>query len=490
VLDAQALQATQLLQSRRDLQTRQALQTTHATPALQALAAADGLSLDDLQTVIHAITHLQEDHESEGLIRALEGRFIPASAGGDILRNPDVLPAGRNIHGFDPFRIPSRFAMADGRAQAERLIARHQADGHGFPESIALVLWGSDNLKSEGASLAQALALMGAAPRFDSYGRLAGAQLITLKQLNRPRIDVIMSLSGIFRDLLPLQTRVLAEAAYLAASADEPLTMNFIRRNTLAHQQKQACDFDTACLRVFSNADGAYGANINHLIESSHWEEEDELAGLFSRRKSFAYDRRGEASQQPEMLKRNLSQVSLAYQNLDAAETGITSLDQYFDSLGGMSRAVQAASGVAIPVYISDQTQGSAKVRTLEEQVDLEARSRMLNPKWYEAMLKHGYEGVRQIESHLTNTMGWSATTGQVPAWVYQQVTETFIKDRAMRERLASLNPNASAKLVQRLLEAHERQYWQPDPQTLQSLREASDDIEDRIEGVYEDLSA
>jgi len=225
-----------------------------ALQALQAMAASEGLRLDCLHAVIHALRHLQQDQESEGIIRALEGRFIQASAGGDILRNPEVLPAGRNIHGFDPFRIPSRFAMADGRAQAERLIARHQADGHGFPESIALVLWGSDNLKSEGAPLAQALALLGAAPRFDSYGRLAGAQLIPIEQLKRPRIDVIMSLSGIFRDLLPLQTRVLAEAAYLAASADEPLSMNFIRRNTLAHQDKEGCDFDTACLRVFSNA--------------------------------------------------------------------------------------------------------------------------------------------------------------------------------------------------------------------------------------------
>jgi len=459
-------------------------------PALQSLALSHGLSPECLQQVLDCLVHLQHDSESDGLLRALNGRYIEACPGGDILRNPEVLPAGRNIHGFDPYRIPSRFAMADGRGQAERLIARHQADGHGFPESIALVLWGSDNLKSEGAPLAQALALMGAAPRFDSYGRLAGAQLIALDELKRPRIDVTMSLSGIFRDLLPLQTRMLAEAAYLAASADEPLTMNFVRRNTLAHQEMQACDFETACLRVFSNADGAYGANINHLIESSHWEEEDELAGLFSSRKSFAYNRRGEASQQADMLRRNLSQVSLAYQNLDAAETGVTSLDQYFDNLGGISRAIQAAKGVSVPVYISDQTQGGAKVRSLQEQVDLEARTRMLNPKWYEAMLKHGHEGVRQIESHLTNTMGWSATTGKVPEWVYEQVTETFVKDRDMRERLASLNPNASAKLVQRLLEAHERHYWQPDPQTLQSLREASDDIEDRIEGVYEDLSA
>ena len=455
-------------------------------PQVQRMASRHGLRSEVWQGIVRAACFLAVDQESPALVAALDGRFVRPGPGGDLLRSPELLPTGRNIHGFDPYRIPSRFALADGVRQAGLLIERHLAEGHGFPESIGLVLWGSDNLKTEGAPIAQALALIGARPRFDSYGRLSGAVLIPLAELGRPRIDLVMSLSGIFRDLLPLQTRMLAEAAYLAAQADEPLELNFVRRNALAYMQQQGCDFDTACLRVFSNADGAYGANVSHMIENARWDEEDELAETFSRRKSFAYDRKGAASEQASLLRAALGGVALAYQNLDAAETGVTSLDQYFDSLGGMSRAAQRASGQAIPVYISDQTQGPPRVRTLQEQVDLETRTRMLNPRWYEGMLKHGYEGVRQIEAHLTNTMGWSATTGKVPPWVYQQVTETFVKDPGMRERLAALNPTASAKLVNRLLEAHERSYWQPDDDTLRALRQASDDIEDRIEGVWE----
>ena len=137
-------------------------------------------------------------------------------------------------------------------------------------------------------------------------------------------------------------------------------------------------------------------------------------------------------------------------------------------------------------VYIGDQTRGDGIVRTLAEQVALETRTRMLNPKWYEGMLAHGYEGVRQIEAHVTNTIGWSATTGQVAPWVYAQLTQTFVLDPAMRERLAALNPTASAKVANRLLEAHERNYWTPDAATLEALRRAGEELEDRLEGVVE----
>ena len=146
--------------------------------------------------------------------------------------------------------------------------------------------------------------------------------------------------------------------------------------------------------------------------------------------------------------------------------------------------------GKEIPVYISDQTSGDGKVRTLTEQVALETRTRMLNPKWYEGILEHGYEGVRQIESHVTNTVGWSATTGQVAPWVYEGLSQTFILDDAMRERLASLNPTASVKVAHRLLEAHERQYWNPDDATLDSLRRAGEDLEDRLEGITQEVAA
>jgi magnesium chelatase subunit H len=353
-----------------------------------------------------------------------------------------------------------------------------------------MVLWGTDNLKTEGAPIAQALALMGVRPRFDHYGRLVGAELIPLSELGRARIDVVMTLSGIFRDLLPLQIRVLAEAAALAAAAEEPESLNYIRKHALAYQREHGCDLETASLRVFSNADGAYGSNVNHLVDSGAWQDENELGEAFSRRKCFAYGRAGRPMRQPALLKSALADVEIAYQSLESVELGVTSVDHYFDSLGGISRAAQQAGKRPIGVYISDQTQGNATVRTLAEQVTLETRTRMLNPKFYEGLLEHGYEGVRQLEAHVTNTVGWSATTGQVAPWIYQQLTNTFVLDAAMRERLGRLNPAASAKVANRLIEAHERRYWQPDEATLQALREAGNELEDRLEGISAGIEA
>jgi magnesium chelatase subunit H len=446
---------------------------------------ADDKALAALRELSEIDSQLGADSEIEGILQALDGRFIRPAPGGDLLRTPAILPTGRNLHGFDPFRIPSQFAVQDGARQAARLLARHMADGHALPESIALVLWGTDNLKTEGGPIGQALALIGAQPRFDSYGRLAGASLISLEQLGRPRVDVVITLSGIFRDLLPLQIKLLAEASFLCASADEPLEMNFVRKHALTYQKTHGCDLETAALRVYGNADGAYGANVNHLVENSRWDKDEELAETYLRRKSFAFPRSGLPMQQTALLKSVLGDVELAYQNLDSVELGVTTIDNYFDTLGGISHAVRVARGGAIaPVYIGDQTSGDGTVRSLTEQVALETRTRMLNPKWYEGMLKHGYEGVRQIEVHLTNTMGWSATTGQVQPWVYQQLAQTYILDPQMRDRMAKLNPTSSARVANRLLEAQERRYWRPDEKTLEALRDAGHELEDRLEGV------
>ena len=434
----------------------------------------------DPETLARVDQLLQEDHELPALMRALSARYIAPVAGGDLIRSPDVLPTGRNIHAFDPFRMPTAFAMQDGAKQAQRLL---DAAGD-LPRSVAIVLWGSDNIKSDGGPIAQAMALMGAAPRFDGYGRLCGADLIPLAELGRPRIDVVMTLSGIFRDLLPLQTRMLAEAAYKAATADEPCAENFIRAHALDYAQKMGCDIEDAALRVFSNAEGAYGSNVNALVDSGAWGEEDELADAYEARKSFAYGRDGKAKKNASLLQAALGDVDLAYQNLESVELGVTTVDHYFDTLGGISRAVKRAKGSDAPVFIGDQTRGAGIVRSLQDQVALETRSRSLNPKWFEGMLKHGHEGVRQIEAQVTNTLGWSATTGQVEPWVYQRLSETFVLDEEMRRRLSALNPQASVRMANRLLEAFERNYWQPDDETLAALQASADELEDRLEGL------
>jgi magnesium chelatase subunit H len=428
--------------------------------------------------------HLAEDSEVPALLHALDAGFIRPVAGGDLIRSQEILPTGRNLHGFDPFALPSAMALRRGTAQAQTLLDRHAADGAKLPESVAFVLWGTDNLKNEGEPIAQVLALMGARARVDSYGRLCGAELVPLNLLGRPRIDVIATLSGIFRDLLPLQTKMLAEAAYLAASADEPVAMNFVRKHALAYQAALGCDLETAALRVFSNADGAYGANVNQMIDAGCWSDGDELADAYESRKCFAYGRTGKPTKQAALLREALKTVDLAYQNLESMELGITTIDHYVDTLGGITRSVKRAKGESIAVYLGDHTEGAGKVRTLSEQVALETRTRTLNPRWYDSMLKHGHEGVRQIEAQVTNTMGWSATTDQVSAWTYQQISETFVLDEAMRNRLVDLNPKASARLTNRLIEAYERKFWTPDAATLEALRRAGDEIEDRLENV------
>jgi magnesium chelatase subunit H len=434
---------------------------------------------------------LADNREMDGLLRALAGRYVRPVAGGDLLTNPDILPTGRNMHGFDPFRIPSAFAVSRGTRQARRLLDRHVAETGAIPESVAIVLWGTDNLKSEGGPIAQALALMGAAPRFDSYGRLSGARLLPLDELPGPRIDVVMTLSGIFRDLLPLQCRMLAEAAWLAASADEPEERNFVRKHALAYARETGCDLATAALRVFGNAEGVYGANVNLLVDNGAWQDADELGETFVRRKSFAYAPDGRAIASPALMNRALADVDAAFQNLDSVELSITTISHYFDTLGGISKAAERARGGSAPtIYIGDATRGEGTIRTLDEQVALEARTRILNPAWYETMLEHGYEGARQIDEHVTNAMGWSATTGKVPDWVYRRVTETFVLDRAMRERLAALNPAASARLANRLLEAEQRRFWKADSETLEALRRAGDELEERLEGVTGGVAA
>lgn len=451
---------------------------------MSAEARAEYLELmdgADAETRARIDMLLQQDHEIPALLHALNGGFTLPVPGGDLIRSPDILPTGRNIHAFDPFRMPTEFACREGAKQAQILLDTHQS----IPRSIALVLWGSDNIKTDGSPIAQALALMGAKPRFDSFGRICGADLVALEELGRPRIDVVMTLSGIFRDLLPLQTRLLAEAALKAATADEPSEQNYIRAHALAYAEKTGCDMETAALRVFSNAEGTYGSNVNLLVDSSAFSDEDELADAYQTRKSFAYGMDGKPSQKPELLQDALTHVDLAYQNLESVELGVTTVDHYFDTLGGISRAVKRArGGHEAAVYISDTTRGAGKVRTLKDQVALETRSRSLNPKFHEALLKHGAEGVRQIESQVTNTLGWSATTGQVEPWVYQRISETFVLDEDMRKRLSDLNPAASSRMANRLIEAHERNYWQPDETTLSALRDAADALEDRLEGV------
>ncbi|MEI7788246.1 MAG: magnesium chelatase subunit H, partial [Chlorobiaceae bacterium] len=286
------------------------------------------------------LIHLAENNELQAVLHALEGKFIPPSPGNDLVRNPDIVPTGRNIHSLDPYTIPSTFAQQAGKRAAEELLLQYKKESGNLPESIALILWGTDNLKSDGEGVAQALALMGAKAKTDELGKIGDVELIPLRELGRPRMDVVMTISGIFRDLLSLQVRLLDKAARMAAAADEPEEMNFLRKHVQKEMLERKCTFDEASNRVYSNAPGSYGANVNHLVESSTWEEDNQLAEAFVSRKSFAVTSTGHWEECPDALRSALKHVTLTFQNIDSYEIGISDIDHYYEYLGGVSKTV------------------------------------------------------------------------------------------------------------------------------------------------------
>jgi magnesium chelatase subunit H len=427
------------------------------------------------------------DLEMQSLVRALDGEYILPGPGGDPIRNPNVLPAGKNIHALDPQSIPTKAAVMSAKVVVDRLIDRQRADNNGaYPETIACVLWGTDNIKTYGESLAQVLWFVGVRPMPDSLGRINKLELIPLEELGRPRIDIVVNCSGVFRDLFINQMALIDRAVKMAAEADEPDEMNYVRKHSKEQAAEMGVSLRQAATRVFSNASGSYSSNVNLAIENSSWGEETELQNMYMERKSFAFDsdNPGTMVQSREVFESSLKTADVTFQNLDSSEISLTDVSHYFDSDPTKLVASLRADGKKPSSFIADTTTANAQVRTLSETVRLDSRTKLLNPKWYEGMLNSGYEGVREVSKRLTFTMGWSATAGAVDNWVYEEANETFIKDEEMRKRLLELNPHSFRKIVTTMLEVNGRGYWETSDENLELLRELYQEVENRIEGV------
>ena len=427
------------------------------------------------------------DQELGSLLRSLDGEYICPGPGGDPIRNPGVLPSGKNMHALDPQAIPTAAAVAAARVVVEQLLARQRSENGGaWPETIACVLWGTDNIKTYGESLAQILWFLGVRPKPDSLGRVNKLELIPLEQLGRPRIDVVVNCSGVFRDLFINQMALIDQGVKMAAEADEPVASNFVRKHALEQAEDQGISLREAATRVFSNASGSYSANVNLAVENSSWEEESELQEMYLNRKSFAFNAEnpGELSMRRKTFEATLKTAEVSFQNLDSAEISLTDVSHYFDSDPTKLIRNLRDDGKAPSSYIADTTTANAQVRSLAETIRLDSRTKLLNPRWYEGMLDSGYEGVREVAKRLNNTLGWSATSDQVDNFVYEEANETFINDPAMRERLLALNPHSFRRIVGTLLEVNGRGYWDTSDENVEQLQALYRDIEDRIEGV------
>ena len=460
---------------------------------LKALSKLGYKELDEEQLTVlfdylaFCLQQVCADLEMDSLIKGLDGQYVLPGPGGDPIRNPNVLPSGKNIHALDPQSIPTKAAVVSAKVVVDRLIDRQKAENDGaYPETIACVLWGTDNIKTYGESLAQILWFVGVKPMPDSLGRINKLELLSLEELGRPRIDVVVNCSGVFRDLFVNQMALIDRAVKMAAEADEPLEMNFVRKHSMEQAEKLGVTVREAAQRVFSNASGSYSSNVNLAVENSSWGEESELQNMYLERKSFAFDsdNPGQMKQSKEIFEESLKTADVSFQNLDSSEISLTDVSHYFDSDPTKVVASLREDGKKPTAFIADTTTANAQVRTLSETVRLDSRTKLLNPKWYEGMLSHGYEGVRELSKRLTYTSGWSATADAVDNFVYEEANETFIKDKEMRDRLMNLNPNSFRKMVTTLLEVNGRGYWETDDQNLDLLRELYQEVEDRIEGV------
>ncbi|BAM81565.1 magnesium chelatase subunit H [Cyanidioschyzon merolae strain 10D] len=428
-----------------------------------------------------------KDNELGSLMQALQGRYIEPGPGGDPIRNPAVVPTGKNIHALDPQSIPTSSAFAEAKVVVERLLEREAAANQGqMPETVSLVLYGTEAIKSFGQSIAQVLWLIGARPVPDASGRVNRVELVSLSELGRPRIDVVVTVSGIFRDLLINQMALMDQAIKMAAEADEPPEMNYVRKHALEQAAEENISVREAATRVFSNASGSYSANVGIAIENGGWTDEQQLQEQYLSRKSFAYDsdRPGAMIPARQRFERALKTVEVTMQNLDSSEISLTDVSNYAD--GANEKWVAALRGDKRKPrsYIADSTTANVAVRSLDETIRLDSRTKLLNPKWIDGLVNSGYEGVRELSKRLRNTMAFSVTSDAVDNWVYENANQTFFVDEAMRKKLMDSNPNSFRSMVTTMLEAHGRGYWETSEENIERLRDLYREIEDRIEGV------
>merc|ERR1719498_2045484 len=465
---------------------------TGGSPQKKACAEAGfpDVSEDELTPLFEylefCLRQIVADNEVGAMLTALDGKYIIPGPGGDPIRNPDVLPSGKNMHGLDPQSIPTTAAVDVARTVVDRLLDRMRQDSGAYPQSIAFTLWGTDNIKTYGESLAQVLMLLGVRPIPDSIGRVNKLELIPLEELGRPRIDVVVTCSGVFRELFINQMNLLDRAVKMAAEADEDPEMNYVRAHALEQAKEYRFSIREAAARVFSNAAGSYSANVGLAIENGGWESENQLQEQFVGRKGFAFnaDKPGMMTQSTDMFKAALSTVDVTFQNLDSGEISISDVSHYYDSAPTKVVEGLRKDGKKPSSMMADTTTANAQVRSLSETVRLDARTKLLNPKFYEGMLASGYEGTREITKRLRNTMGWSATAGEVDNFIYEDANDTFLKDEAMQKRLLETNPNAFRDMVTTFLEANGRGYWDTDEENVERLQELYQEVEDRIEGI------
>jgi cobaltochelatase CobN len=438
----------------------------------------------------------QTDQELTNLLRGLDGQYIASGASGAPTRGrPEVLPTGRNFYSVDIRAIPTETAWDIGRKAAETLVERYTQDNGEYPKTLGLSIWGTATMRTGGDDLAEALALLGVQPVWDGVSRrVVDFEIVPLSILCRPRVDVTLRISGFFRDAFPNLIDLFDSAVNAVASLDEPADQNPLaaqsRQETL-HWMAEGLDEEQAEVRsryrIFGSKPSAYGAGLQGLIAAQNWENEADLARAYINWSAYAYTAKAEGKSAPEAFTQRLGTLQVVLQNQDNREHDLLDSDDYYQFQGGMTAAVRSVSDSTPEVYFGDNSRTmQPKVRKLTEEISRVYRSRVVNPKWIEGVMRHGYKGAFEMAATVDFLFGYDATTHCVADFMYEGVAEAYIFNPAVQDFIQRSNPWALRDMAERLLEANQRGLWEKvDPKMLERLRAIVNQAEGAIESQH-----
>ena len=433
---------------------------------------------------------VKQNAENEQLLNALSGGYIPAKAAGDIYRSPEVLPSGYNLYQFDQRFVPTLTAYQRGARAAENTIKTYfDKYGH-YPNSTAVILWGLETSRTQGETIGQIMAYLGARLAKGNSAWNPKYELIPIEELGRPRIDVTINICGFFRDLFPNIIDNLDDLLHLVNEADETDGQNYMKANSkklYAYLTDRGYDHDEAerlsVTRIFGPREGEYGTGITSIIETKAWEKEEQIGSRFLTSLHYAYNRKERGGDMGDLYEQNLKSVEIVSQVRDNNEYEITDLDHYYEFFGGLAKSVEMVRGQKAVMLITDTTGAVPVTETAEKAVAKGIRTRVLNPKWIDGMLAHKYHGAQKIADRFENVMGLAATTGAVEQWIYNDLCAKYAQDEKMRRRMAENNPYAYMDILEQMEEYSRRGYWNADKEQLEAIRQAYLETENRIEG-------
>lgn len=423
--------------------------------------------------------------EMKNLLAGLEGRYVPPGQGNDPIRNPEALPTGKNFYGFNPVKLPSPAAWELGKKAAQQIIDNHITKQGTYPQKVAIVLWAVETLRNEGVNEATIMYLIGTKPKWSRTGRVLGIDVIKGKTLGRPRIDVMINASGLYRDLFPEKLMYLDKAIRLAVKQTD--VENLIARHnakikTRLIQQGMAPEEaeEMSRFRIFSEPPGAYGNGVSEMAGgSSKWDNPDQVVDVYENRMGFAFGQSASGRQwgvsAKKTMKAQLAQVDVAVHSQSSNVYGLLDNDDMFQYLGGLSMAVRKESGKAPETLITAQQQkGQVRVEDMGKTLGREMRARYLNPKWIKGMKAEGYAGARAMANFVEYLWGWNMTTPEkVDAQKWNQTFDVYVKDKYnldLKQFFDKASPWAYQSVTARMLETHRKGYWKADQKQLETL--------------------